>query len=370
MGYIMLLLFCRKNKNFCDYIKYKVQKLCLFMQSNTIYILAIESSCDDTAAAVLENDKILSNIVAKQSIHEEYGGVVPELASRAHQQNIIPVVTVALNKAGITKSQLSAIAFTQGPGLMGSLLVGASFAKSLALSLNIPLLAVNHMHAHILAHFIDEEGFKKPTFPFLALTISGGHTQIVKVSSFFNMEIIGETTDDAVGEAFDKTAKLLGFPYPGGPYIDKYAKDGNPKKYTFTKPRIEGLNFSFSGLKTQILYFIQKNVKENPNFIEENRNDICASVQFTIIEILMDKLKLAVNQTSLDQIAIGGGVSANSGIRKTLKDAESKYGWKTFIPKFEYTTDNAAMIGIVGYQKYLHKKFADKDVISKARIEF
>ena len=340
------------------------------MQTDAIYILAIESSCDDTAAAVLKNDKVVSNIVARQSIHEEYGGVVPELASRAHQQNIVPVVTVALNKAGISKNQLSAIAFTQGPGLMGSLLVGSAFAKSLSLSLNIPLLAVNHMHAHILAHFIDEEGFDKPTFPFLALTISGGHTQIVKVSSFFDMEIIGETTDDAVGEAFDKTAKILGFPYPGGPFIDKYAKEGNPKKYTFTKPKIDGLDFSFSGLKTQILYFIQKNVKENPNFIEENRNDICASVQFTIIEILMDKLKLAVAQTGINQIAIGGGVSANSGIRETLKEAENKYGWKTFIPKFEYTTDNAAMIGIVGYQKYLHKKFADKDVISKARIEF
>lgn len=340
------------------------------MSYKDVFILAIESSCDDTAAAILHNDKVLSNVVAGQKIHEEYGGVVPELASRAHQQNIVPVIDRALKKANITKNQLSAVAFTQGPGLMGSLLVGTSFAKSLSLALNIPLIAVNHMHAHILAHFIDEEGFDKPEFPFIALTISGGHTQIVKVNSFFDMEIIGETTDDAVGEAFDKSAKIMGLPYPGGPLIDKYAKEGNPKKYQFTKPRIDGLNFSFSGLKTQILYFIQKNLAENPNFIEENRNDICASIQHTIIEILMDKLKLAVVETGINQIAIGGGVSANSGIRETLKNAEGKYGWKTFIPKFEYTTDNAAMIGIVGYQKFLHEIFNDNTVISKARIEF
>jgi N6-L-threonylcarbamoyladenine synthase len=340
------------------------------MHPKAVFILAIESSCDDTAAAVLRNSSVLSNVVARQSIHEEYGGVVPELASRAHQQNIVPVIDVALKKAGITKNQLSAIAFTQGPGLMGSLLVGSSFAKSMAMALKIPLIAVNHMHAHILAHFIDEEGFEKPTFPFLALTISGGHTQIVKVNSFFDMEIIGETTDDAIGEAFDKTAKILGFPYPGGPLIDQFAQEGNPKKYTFTKPKIPGLDFSFSGLKTQILYFIQKSVAENPNFIEKNKNDICASVQNIIIEILMEKLKLAVAETGITQIAIGGGVSANSGIRTTLKNAEGKYGWKTFIPKFEYTTDNAAMIGIVGYQKFLHDKFSDANVVSKARIEF
>lgn len=340
------------------------------MHQKAVFILAIESSCDDTAAAVLRNSAVLSNVVARQSIHEEYGGVVPELASRAHQQNIVPVIDVALKKAGIAKNQLSAIAFTQGPGLMGSLLVGSSFAKSMAMALKIPLIAVNHMHAHILAHFIDEEGFEKPTFPFLALTISGGHTQIVKVNSFFDMEIIGETTDDAIGEAFDKTAKILGFPYPGGPLIDQFAQEGNPKKYTFTKPKVPGLDFSFSGLKTQILYFIQKSVAENPNFIEENKNDICASVQNIIIEILMEKLKLAVAETGITQIAIGGGVSANSGIRTTLKNAEGKYGWKTFIPKFEYTTDNAAMIGIVGYQKFLHDKFSDANVVSKARIEF
>jgi N6-L-threonylcarbamoyladenine synthase len=339
------------------------------MSEKPIYLLAIESSCDDTAAAVLENDKVLSNLVARQHIHEAYGGVVPELASRAHQQNIVPVVDAALKKAGISKNQLNAIAFTQGPGLMGSLLVGSSFAKSMSIALNIPLIAVHHMQAHIFAHFIDESGFDKPTFPFLALTISGGHTQIVKVSDFSSLEIIGETTDDAVGEAFDKTAKILGLPYPGGPLIDQFAKEGNPKAYSFTKPKVDGLNFSFSGLKTQILYFIQKNTQQNPNFVEENKADICASVQQTIIEILMDKLKLAVNQTGIRQIAIGGGVSANSGIRQTLKDAEQKYGWKTFIPKFEYTTDNAAMIGIVGYQKFLAQDFETSSVVSKARIE-
>lgn len=340
------------------------------MGNNPLFILAIESSCDDTAAAVMQNGKVLSNVVANQSIHGEYGGVVPELASRAHQQNIVPVIEMAIRKANIDKNQLNAIAFTQGPGLMGSLLVGSSFAKSLALALKIPLIAVNHMHAHILAHFIDEEGYDKPEFPFLALTISGGHTQIVKVNDFFDMEIIGETTDDAVGEAFDKSAKILGLPYPGGPLIDKYAQLGNPKAFVFTKPKVPGLNFSFSGLKTAILYFIQKNVAENPNFIEENRDDICASIQHTIVQILMDKLKLAVAETGIKQIAIGGGVSANSGIRTTLKEAEKKYGWKTFIPKFEYTTDNAAMIGIVGYQKYLASNFEDNSVVSKARIQF
>jgi N6-L-threonylcarbamoyladenine synthase len=340
------------------------------MQNSEVFILAIESSCDDTAAAVLHNDKVLSNVVANQLIHNQYGGVVPELASRAHQQNIVPVIDAALKKAKIQKEQLSAIAFTQGPGLMGSLLVGSSFSKSLALALQIPLIAVNHMHAHILAHFIEEEGFDKPSFPFLALTISGGHTQIVRVDSFFEMTIIGETTDDAVGEAFDKSAKILGLPYPGGPLVDKYAQLGNPKAFAFTKPKVPGLDFSFSGLKTAILYFIQKKKIENPNFVTENLNDICASIQHTIIAILMDKLKLAVAETGIKQIAIGGGVSANSGIRNTLKETEHKYGWKTFIPKFEYTTDNAAMIGIVGYQKFLTQKFEASSVVSKARIPF
>ncbi|MBD3580949.1 tRNA (adenosine(37)-N6)-threonylcarbamoyltransferase complex transferase subunit TsaD [Flavobacterium selenitireducens] len=340
------------------------------MRQNDVFILSIESSCDDTAAAVLHNDKVLSNVVANQSIHNEYGGVVPELASRAHQQNIVPVIDTALKRANIDRSQLSCIAFTQGPGLMGSLLVGSSFAKSLALALEVPLIAINHMQAHILAHFIDEEGFDKPRFPFLALTISGGHTQIVRVDSYFDMEIIGETTDDAVGEAFDKSAKILGLPYPGGPLVDKYAQQGNPMAFRFTKPKVPGLNFSFSGLKTAILYFIQKNKAKNPNFVEENRDDICASIQHTIIEILMDKMKTAVLQTGITQVAIGGGVSANSGIRKAMKDAERDLGWKTFVPKFEYTTDNAAMIGIAGYHKFLDGSFEDASVVSKARIEF
>ena len=339
------------------------------MSEKQLYILAIESSCDDTAAAVLCNDSVVANIVANQSIHNQYGGVVPELASRAHQQNIVPVIDAALKKANITVNQLAAIAFTQGPGLMGSLLVGSSFAKSMAFGLNIPLIAVNHMQAHILAHFIDEPGFKKPTFPFLALTISGGHTQIVQVKDYFDMEVIGQTTDDAVGEAFDKSAKILGLPYPGGPLIDKNARLGNPHAFTFTKPKVPGLDFSFSGLKTAILYFVQKNVAANPNFIEERLHDVCASIQHTIIEILINKLKLAVQQTGITQIAIGGGVSANSGIRETLSNAETKYGWKTFVPKFEYTTDNAAMIGIVGYLKYKNGDFSNSSVVSKARIE-
>lgn len=338
------------------------------MDTNPVFLLAIESSCDDTSAAVLQDDKILSNIVANQSVHQKYGGVVPELASRAHEKNIIPVVHQALSEAGVTKEQLSAIAFTQGPGLMGSLLVGSSFAKSMSLALDIPLIGVNHMQGHILAHFIDEEGFDKPTFPFLAMTISGGHTQIIKVTDYFEMEVIGETTDDAVGEAFDKSAKILGLPYPGGPLIDKYAQQGEPI-YPFTKPKVEGLNFSFSGLKTQILYFIQKMTKENPNFVEENLNNICASVQHIIIEIIIDKLKLAVKETGIPQIAIGGGVSANSGIRKALKEAEEKYGWKTFVPKFEYTTDNAAMIGITGYLKYKKDLFDSISITSKARMD-
>ena len=339
------------------------------MNSQNIYILGIESSCDDTAAAVIHNGKILSNIIANQKIHEEYGGVVPELASRAHQQNIVPVVDQALKKAGVTKDQLSAVAFTKGPGLMGSLLVGTSFAKSLAYGLNIPLIDVNHMQAHILAHFIDEEGFDKPPFPFLAMTISGGHTQIVKVNNHFDMEVIGETIDDAVGEAFDKSGKLLGLGYPAGPEIDKRAKLGNPKAFKFSKPKVDGLNFSFSGLKTAILYFIQREVKNNPNFIEENLNDICASIQYTIIGILTDKLKKASKETGIKHIAIGGGVSANSGIRQALKDGESKHGWTTYVPKFEFTTDNAAMIAIVGYLKYLEEDFTTQNVMANARLK-
>ncbi len=338
--------------------------------SASIYILAIESSCDDTAAAVIHNGKILSNVVASQKIHEEYGGVVPELASRAHQQNIVPVVDQAIKKAGIDKKDLNAIAFTRGPGLMGSLLVGSSFAKSLAMGLDIPLIEVNHMQAHILAHFIDEPTQTKPGFPFIAVTISGGHTQIVKVNDYFDMEIIGQTIDDAVGEAFDKSAKILGLPYPGGPLVDKYAQQGNPKAFPFTKPKVPGLDFSFSGLKTAILYFVQKQQIENPNFIEENMADICASIQHTIVEYLMDNIKKAVKQTGIKEVAIGGGVSANSGIRKALKDAENQYGWKTHIPKFEYCTDNAAMIAIVGELKYKNKDFSELNIGSKARMEF
>ncbi len=339
------------------------------MKSEDIYILAIESSCDDTSAAVLCNDKVLSNVVANQDIHTKYGGVVPELASRAHQQNIVPVVHEALLQANIDKNQLKAIAFTKGPGLMGSLLVGTSFAKAFAKGLNIPLIAINHMQAHILAHFIQDNTTDTPEFPFLAMTISGGHTQIVQVNNYFDMKVIGETIDDAIGEAFDKSAKILGLNYPGGPLIDKYAKLGNPKAYQFPKPKVSDLNFSFSGLKTAFLYFIQKNKAENINFIEDNLNDICASLQHTIIQIVMDKLKKAVKLTGIKQIAIGGGVSANSGIRTSLKEAEKKYGWKTFIPKFEYTTDNAAMIGIVGYLKYLEKDFSNENETANPRYK-
>lgn len=334
-----------------------------------IYILGIESSCDDTSAAVICDAKVLSNVVANQEVHAKYGGVVPELASRAHQQNIVPVVQQALEQANITKKQLSGIAFTRGPGLMGSLLVGTSFAKSLALGLQVPLLAVNHMQAHILAHFIKEEDAKMPPFPFICLTISGGHTQIVKVTNYFEMEILGETIDDAVGEAFDKSAKILGLPYPGGPFIDEYAKLGNPKAYKFTKPKVGDLDFSFSGLKTGILYFIQKQVKLNPDFIKENLHDICASIQLTIVEILMEKLKNAVKQTGIKHIAIAGGVSANSAIRNSLQKAEKRFGWTTYIPKFEYTTDNAAMIAISGYLKYINHDYADISVTAKARLK-
>ena len=334
-----------------------------------VYILGIESSCDDTSASVICDAKVLSNVVANQEVHSKYGGVVPELASRAHQQNIVPVVQQAIEQANITKEQLSAIAFTKGPGLMGSLLVGTSFAKSLALGLQIPLIDVNHMQAHILAHFIADENSENPNFPFICLTISGGHTQIVKVSDYFKMEILGETIDDAVGEAFDKSAKILGLPYPGGPLIDKYAQLGNEKAFQFTKPKVGDLEFSFSGLKTGILYFIQKQVRINPNFIEENLNDICASIQYTITEILMDKLKKAVKITGIKRIAIAGGVSANSEIRKRLQLAEKHFGWTTFIPKFEYTTDNAAMIAMTGYLKYLDNTYADISVTAKARLK-
>lgn len=370
------------------------------MKEKNIYILAIESSCDDTSAAILCNDVVLSNVIANQEIHQKYGGVVPELASRAHQQNIVPVVQQALQQANVNKNQLDAIAFTRGPGLMGSLLVGTSFATTFAMSLDIPLIAVNHMQAHILAHFIDDDGmeekgvesrekregrreqiknstfniqnstFKKPTFPFICLTISGGHTQIVKVTSYFDFEILGETLDDAAGEAFDKAAKVLGLMYPGGPLIDKYAKDGNPKKYPFPNPKTKNpLDFSFSGFKTAVMRFVQKNVKENSDFIKENLPDICASIQHGIVSILMNKLKKTVKITGINQIAIAGGVSANSEIRKQLKNAEKQFGWQTFIPPFEYTTDNAAMIGITGYLKYKYNEFDDTNKLATARLK-
>jgi N6-L-threonylcarbamoyladenine synthase len=338
------------------------------MTTQNTYILGIESSCDDTSAAVICNGRVLSNIVANQEIHAKYGGVVPELASRAHQQHIVPVVQQAIEQAGITKEDLHAISFTRGPGLMGSLLVGTSFAKSLALGLDIPLIDVNHMQAHILAHFIIEENTEIPPFPFVCLTISGGHTQIVKVTDYFTFEVLGETIDDAVGEAFDKSAKILGLPYPGGPLVDKYAQLGNPKKFSFTKPKVGDLDFSFSGLKTGILYFIQRNLKENPKFIKENLHDICASIQHTIVEILMEKLKNTVKKTDIKHVAIAGGVSANSEIRKRLQLANKHWGWSTYIPKFEYTTDNAAMIAITGYLKYKSKLYADISIKAQARL--
>ena len=338
------------------------------MTNQKTYILGIESSCDDTSAAIICDGKVLSNIVANQEIHAKYGGVVPELASRAHQQHIVPVVHQAIEQAGIKKENIDAIAFTKGPGLMGSLLVGTSFAKSLAIGLNIPLIDVNHMQAHILAHFIKEKNSNFPPFPFICLTISGGHTQIVKVTDYFSFEVLGETIDDAVGEAFDKSAKILGLPYPGGPLVDKYAQLGDPDKFSFTKPKVGDLDFSFSGLKTGILYFIQKNVKINPTFIEDNLYDICASIQHTIVEILMQKLKNTVKKTGIKHVAIAGGVSANSEIRKRLQLANKHWGWTTYIPKFEYTTDNAAMIAITGYLKYKEKKYADISVKAEARL--
>jgi N6-L-threonylcarbamoyladenine synthase len=336
-------------------------------QKDTL-ILAIESSCDDTSAAVIKNTTVLSNLIARQVIHEQYGGVVPELASRAHQINIVPVVDQALKKAGVTKEQLDAIAFTRGPGLMGSLVVGTSFAKAFAMSLDIPLIAVNHMVGHVLAHFIDDENKPKPTFPFLCLTVSGGHTQIVLVKDHLDMEVIGTTIDDAAGEAFDKAAKLLGFPYPGGPFVDKFAQEGNSSAFSFAKPSIKGYDFSFSGLKTSILYFLQKQQMLDPDFIEKNKADLCASIQETVIGILMKKLLKAAQDYGINQLAIAGGVSANSGLRTALLNLEKEKGFQVFIPKFDYCTDNAAMIAITA--KYMFEKgiFADQQVAATARF--
>lgn len=333
-------------------------------------ILGIESSCDETSASICVDGKICSNVIATQKVHEQYGGVIPEIASRMHQANIIPVVTAALFNAKIDKNNIDAIAFTRGPGLLGALLVGTSFSKAMALALNIPIIEVNHMQAHILAHFIQTDGVENPTFPFLCLTVSGGHTQIVMVSDYFDMQILGQTTDDAAGEAFDKTAKLLGLSYPGGPLIDKYAKNGNPNAYSFTEPQIAGLNFSFSGLKTQIMYFLKQNTAVDKNFIAANLSDICASVQQRINSILISKLEKAVALTGVNQIAIAGGVSANSGLRNALIEKQNENKWKVFIPPFEYCTDNAAMIAITGFHKFLKGDFASQDLTPMPRYEF
>lgn len=334
--------------------------------AKSTYILAIESSCDDTSAAIIKDGEVLSNIVAVQAAHAEYGGVVPELASREHQLHLIPVMQSALNKAGITKEELTAIAFTQGPGLLGSLIVGVTFAKTLALSLKIPLIAVHHMHAHVLAHFAE---LPHPTFPFLCLTVSGGHTQIIRVKSPLDMEILGETVDDAAGEAFDKAGKMLGLPYPAGPQVDKLAQQGEPK-FTFSKSKIGDLNFSFSGLKTSIMYFLRDQVKSNPDFIKEELPHLCASIQHTIIEMLMQKLKLAAKQTGITEIAIAGGVSANSGLRTALQETATELGWTPYIPAFQYCRDNAAMIGVAGYFKFLEGDFVDQSVTAQARLVF
>ncbi len=330
-------------------------------------ILAIESSCDETSASVIEHGKVLNNVIASQTVHHKYGGVVPELASRAHQQQILHVVNEAINSARILPTSLNAIAFTKGPGLMGSLLVGVSFAKGMALALGIPLIEVNHMEAHVLAHFIADP---KPSFPFLCLTVSGGHTQLVKVKDYLDMEVIGETQDDAVGEAFDKAAKIMGFPYPGGPLIDQFAKDGNPNAFVFPETSMPGLNFSFSGIKTAFLYFLRDRMAEDPSFIEKNRHDICASLQAHLITMLMQKLKRAAHETRINQIAIAGGVAANSGLRNAIREAADKHRWEVYIPDFQYCTDNAAMIAIAAHHKFIQGRFATMDVAPIANLSF
>lgn len=335
------------------------------MAQNSVTILAIESSCDDTSASVVQNGRILCNLVAGQKVHEQYGGVVPELASRAHQQNIVPLVDSALKTAGITPKELDAVAFTAGPGLIGSLMVGASFAKSMALALHIPVITVNHMQAHILAHFIDDP---KPSFPFLCLTVSGGHTQIVQVNDYFDFKLLGETIDDAAGEAFDKAAKILGLPYPGGPLIDKHAQNGNPLAFPFPQPQIPGLDFSFSGLKTAYLYFVQQKLATDETFVNNHLDDICASIQHSIIQHLMKKLIKATQETGIKQVALAGGVSANSGLRSALEEEGRKRHWQTYIPAFEYCTDNAAMIAITAHYKFLRQEFADQTVAPFARL--
>ena len=337
-----------------------------------IYILGIESSCDDTSAAVLKNGVLLSNVTASQAVHEAYGGVVPELASRAHQQNVVPVVDQAIKRAGITKEQLSAVAFTRGPGLMGSLLVGVSFAKGFARSLGIPMIDVNHLQGHVMAHFIKESDDDQhmPPLPFLCLLVSGGNSQIVKVNAYNDMEVLGQTIDDAAGEAIDKCSKVMGLGYPGGPIIDRLARQGNPKAFQFAEPNIPNLDYSFSGLKTSFLYSMQKWVAEDPDFIEHHKEDIAASLEWTIVDILMKKLKKAVKQTGIKHVAVAGGVSANNGLRNAFYDAEKRYGWTIYIPKFSYTTDNAAMIGIVGYYKYLDGEFCGIDAPAFSKVTF
>ncbi|NOZ46530.1 MAG: tRNA (adenosine(37)-N6)-threonylcarbamoyltransferase complex transferase subunit TsaD [Chlorobi bacterium] len=337
----------------------------------SVYILGIESSCDDTSAAVIKDNVLLSNITANQDVHKAYGGVVPELASRAHQQNIIPVVDLAIKKSGININQLNGIAFTRGPGLLGSLLVGTSFAKGFSLASKIKMIEVNHLQAHVLANFIMEKNAEKnkPEFPFLCLLVSGGHTQIILVEDYLKMTVLGTTLDDAAGEAFDKCAKIIGLPYPGGPHIDKLAKNGNKQAFAFTKPKIKDLDYSFSGLKTGFLYFVRDSVKDNPEFIKNNLEDLCSSIQHTIIEILLDKLKIAAQKTGISEIAIAGGVSANSELKNRLVEMSNENNWQVYIPKFEYTTDNAAMIAITGYFKYLEGIFASQDIAPKARFE-
>ena len=335
------------------------------MPTNPITILAIESSCDETSAAIIKNGRILSNIVATQSVHEHYGGVVPELASRAHQQHIVPVIDQALRAANITKTMLSAVAYTQGPGLLGALLVGASFAKSLAWGLSVPLISVNHMRAHVLAHFID---LPHPTFPFLCLTVSGGHTQLLRVNDYLDMQVIGQTQDDAVGEAFDKAAKLLGLPYPGGPHVDRWAQQGNPQAFTFSETQMPALDFSFSGIKTGFLNFLNQHKQRDPNFVTNNLADICASLQQTLIDMLLHKLTLAVEQTGIRQVAIAGGVSANTGLRKALAEVAQQRGWTIHIPKFEYCTDNAAMIAMAAHYQYLAQDFSNLRVSPNPRM--
>ena len=336
------------------------------------YILGIESSCDDTSAAVLRNGVLLSNVTASQEVHRSYGGVVPELASRAHQQNVVPVVDQAIKRAGITKEQLSAVAFTRGPGLMGSLLVGVSFAKGFARSLEIPLIDVNHLQGHVMAHFIKEsdDDNHMPPYPFICLLVSGGNSQIVKVNAYNDIEVLGQTIDDAAGEAIDKCSKVMGLGYPGGPIIDRLGKNGNPEAYKFSEPHIPGLDYSFSGLKTSFLYNLRKWVADDPDFVEHHKEDLSASLEYTIVDILMKKLRMAVKQTGIKHVAVAGGVSANSVLRQSFQDHAAKYGWKIYIPKFSYTTDNAAMIGIVGYYKYLNHDFCSMDVPAFSKVTF